>query len=268
MTTTVTQSLHSAFDEAGLPLVVAQTPQSFSRGLVGNVDSFLMDIRHEKKRSKSDFADYFLLYPGSGNQVSVLATDSKAKQLIVQVEEQERQVRWMTRKYNFARHKWEEVYNTQKVEASIRRWLIGMDELHCFFAELPKTARCDTIKHAHEALKPKELRNKREGSGAYKRQGEWFLVPVSDDEQTILDDMVTKLTPIDYRWNVPLTGMMPPGKGRPHMCDEVMHWNGNEYARGRLQHPDHRTRTLNVWHRVYRNTEVQTANIRGQTWVD
>eukprot|EP00762_Andalucia_godoyi_P003979 ANDGO_05729.mRNA.1 hypothetical protein CAOG_03840 len=290
---TASQRLHEAFDEAHLPLKVAHSTAEFSsrRGQMSATSSFMMDIRKEKSKGKNEFAQKFVIHPG-GASIDIVDTDAALRQLILKVNEGEEGVpsfiTFETRQWNSTTRKFMTRMNKQEVQASSRRFLIGMDELHCFFAELPKNSRCDTIKHAHEALRPKELRNTSE----YKRQGEWFLVPVHDSQllqklETIVSsharraevlsssvntralDGANTSTSAYYR-NTGLRGGAGkwPGKGRPHVCSEVLHWNQMEFCRGSLQHPDHRTRSLSNWHRVFRNTEEATADVKGQSWVD
>ena len=56
--------------------------------------------------------------------------------------------------------------------------------------------------------------------------------------------------------------------GRPHVCDEVVHVNGAEFARGKVRHPDHATKTMATWHRVRKNEEDIKTTIKGSRWMD
>jgi hypothetical protein len=40
------------------------------------------------------------------------------------------------------------------------------------------------------------------------------------------------------------------------------------YVRGRIRHADHKTVTLNGWHRVYMNTETQAVAMRNVAFLD
>jgi hypothetical protein len=81
------------------------------------------------------------------------------------------------------------------------KFLCGHDERHWFVAGIPEKAPVGTVRQAKEALKPAEVqtaqarkglrakaRNRRKNA-AYRRQGEWFFMPVADmavDEKLVL----------------------------------------------------------------------------------
>ena len=81
------------------------------------------------------------------------------------------------------------------------KFLCGHDERHWFVAGIPESAPVGTVRQAKEALKPAEVRaaqarrglraearNRRKNS-AYRRQGEWFFLPVPGfvvDEKLVL----------------------------------------------------------------------------------
>jgi len=81
------------------------------------------------------------------------------------------------------------------------KFLCGHDERHWFVAAVPESAAVGTVRQAKEALKPAEIqaaqshlglraeaRNRRKNA-AYRRQGEWFFLPVpgfSVDESLVL----------------------------------------------------------------------------------
>ena len=71
-----------------------------------------------------------------------------------------------------------------------QKFLCGHDERHWFVAAVPESAPVGTVRQAKEALKPAEVhtaqarqglrasaRNRRKNA-AYRRQGEWFFLPV------------------------------------------------------------------------------------------
>ena len=71
------------------------------------------------------------------------------------------------------------------------KFLCGHDESHWFVAGIPENAPVGTVRQAKEALKPVEVqtaqarqglranaRNRRKNA-AYRRQGEWFFLPVA-----------------------------------------------------------------------------------------
>src|SRR6516165_3324999 len=83
------------------------------------------------------------------------------------------------------------------------KFLCGHDESHWFVAGIPESAPVGTVRQAKEALKPAEVqtaqarqglranaRNRRKNA-AYRRQGEWFFLPVAEmlvDEKLVLRD--------------------------------------------------------------------------------
>ncbi len=192
-------------------------------------------------------------------------------------------------------------------EGKPARFLCGHDEREWFVAAVPGGA--STVVQAKEALKPRairslqtalkvpaRLRNRRKNA-AFRRQGEWFFVPVS----------VWQRDPINEKFilrNEPLRR----GTGKPHIVEQlyreagelvyvcprcpngVSEWqyqrmitqdrktaqwpwqaqrrNPRVYARGRVRHPDHATITLSDWHRVAMNTETETDTMRNVAFID
>src|SRR5204863_2536512 len=81
------------------------------------------------------------------------------------------------------------------------KFLCGHDERHWFVAGIPETAPVGTVRQAKEALKPAEVHTaqarkglkakarSRRKNAAYRRQGEWFFLPVPGfvvDEKLVL----------------------------------------------------------------------------------
>ena len=186
------------------------------------------------------------------------------------------------------------------------KFLCGHDERHWFVAGIPEAAPVGTVRQAKEALKPVEVlsaqarkrlraeaRNRRKNA-AYRRQGEWFFLPVPDfavDEKLVLP-------------NEPLRR----GGGKPHWVDRcyrtggetvyvcsrhpngvtaaqhrsilagnpkakgwgwrTMQRNPGVYVRGRVRHADHATITLHGWHRVLMNTEGQSKAMKNVAFLD
>ncbi len=74
--------------------------------------------------------------------------------------------------------------------AEKHKFLCGHDERHWFVAAIPESAPVGTVRQAKEALKPAEVRvaqarhrlraeaRNRRKNAAYRRQGEWFFLPV------------------------------------------------------------------------------------------
>jgi hypothetical protein len=192
-------------------------------------------------------------------------------------------------------------------EGKPARFLCGHDEREWFVAAVPGGA--STVVQAKEALKPRairslqtslkvptRLRNRRKNA-AFRRQGEWFFVPVSVWQRDRINEKY-------ILHNEPLRR----GTGKPHVVEQlyrvagelvyvcpkypngVNEWqyqrmikqdrkaaqwpwqaqrrNPRVYARGRVRHPDHATITLSAWHRVAMNTETETDTMRNVAFID
>jgi len=189
-------------------------------------------------------------------------------------------------------------------EETIDRFLCGHDEREWFVAAVPGAV--STVNDAMESLKPSPVlraqerarlngkERKRRKNAAFRRQGEWFFVPVDDpvvDESRLL------------RWEpIARSG------GKPHMVEELIrtggeliylcrnrpnglrekeyrkllqgrpsakNWNWQAqrvnpgvFARGDIRHPDHRTITLHDWHRVLMNTENESRTMSKVAFID
>ena len=161
---------------------------------------------------------------------------------------------------------------------------------------------------AKQALKPKDIVEVEGKAGLTKhkkaahlhknaariRQGEWFFIPASKQE----------FKPIEILHNEPIRR----GRGKPHMCEELVRFGGitvmvsrqfpngitvGEYdklikidekakrtrwdrmtrdmkvfVRGRITHPDHKTRILREWHQVIPNEETKALAMRSVAFLD
>ena len=192
-------------------------------------------------------------------------------------------------------------------EGKPARFLCGHDEREWFVAAVPGGA--STVLQAKEALKPRAIRSRqtalkvpnrlrnRRKNAAFRRQGEWFFVPVRVWERDRIDDKFILR-------NEPLRR----GAGKPHIVEQlyrvagevvyvcpkfpngvspmqyqrmlkqdrksarlgwqVLRRNPRVYARGRVRHPDHATIALSDWHRVVMNTETETDTMRNVAFID
>jgi hypothetical protein len=135
------------------------------------------------------------------------------------------------------------------------RYLCGHDESHWFVAGLEFSRETAKVRGAMESLKPDIVRREQRRKGvkhrrhrrhtaAYVRQGEWFFLPRPNVH------VVARLVEYD--------GRLVRGAGKPHLVDEVYRVPATDetYVRGRVQHLDHQTIHLDVWHQVVQNTEV------------
>jgi hypothetical protein len=184
------------------------------------------------------------------------------------------------------------------------KFLCGHDERHWFVAAIPEAARGVTgVTEAIRALQPEAVRQAvaRTGpadpysrrNGAFRRQGEWFFVPVP--ELHVAEWLVLHDEPI-----------MRGGGGSPHEIEYVYRRGGQTvyvsrrypngltqaaydrlsekagsrddwqvftrdpevFARGTVRHRDHATIVLNGWHRVVMNTEHQSQAMRHVAFID
>lgn len=174
-----------------------------------------------------------------------------------------------------------------------QRFLCGHDERHWFVAQIGESV--STVRAAKRALMPSTLLGKVSGlrpskvdnrcNRVFKRQGEWFFIPVGRD----FDDAVILR-------NEPLKRN---AGSTPHICEELVRIGGETvyivdgraysfseyrakvrrdprvarrlqrtmvaesgiYVRGCVRHADHATIRLAGWHRVLINTERVTSNV-------
>ncbi|CAN5868100.1 hypothetical protein BH23PLA1_BH23PLA1_38160 [soil metagenome] len=188
-----------------------------------------------------------------------------------------------------------------------QKFLCGHDERHWFVAAVPEVAPVGTVRQAKEALKPAEVqaaqgrhglraeaRNRRKNA-AYRRQGEWFFLPVPDfhvDESLVLRNEPLRrgnggkphwvehcyrtggeqvyvcarhpngVIEKEYRR---ILAASPRAKGWNW---QIMRRNPGVYVRGKIRHADHKTIVLHGWHQVLMNTENQAQAMRNVAFLD
>ncbi len=187
------------------------------------------------------------------------------------------------------------------------KFLCGHDERHWFVAGIPEAAPVGTVRQAKEALKPAEVQaaqarqrlkakaRSRRKNAAYRRQGEWFFLPVvglTVDEKLVLrDEPLARGNGGKPHW---AEFCYRTGGEAVHVCSRypngvteaqyrkivagntkakgwgwrTMRRNPGVYVRGRVRHPDHATITLHGWHRVVMNTEGQSKAMRNVAFLD
>ena len=185
--------------------------------------------------------------------VSVLDINTTLKQLVLYMREPVRQIRVNRSRWDpilKKTYRWDETFTTPGSST----FLIGEDEDHPFICMLPELAW--TVEQAHECLKPDEVKKLKKDE--YVRQGEWFFVP-------------TKIK-FHHRKATRKTGIIK-GRGRPHQVSEYINiWdyeNKQEFIRGNVNHPDHRTLKFSNWARVYGNKEkILDLQLSGINWFD
>ncbi len=185
------------------------------------------------------------------------------------------------------------------------KFLCGHDERDWFVAAIPESRPAANVAGAMEALKPpgvlqaqvhkgvKHKDKRRRKTAAYRRQGEWFFLPVPDwtaDGRAVLR-------------NEPLQR----GRGKPHMAEmlcrhggetvyvstqypngltekehqrvlarakgplapfRVMQRNAAVMVRGAIRHRDHKTVYLDCWHMVLPNTEAEAKAAGNVAFLD
>lgn len=175
-----------------------------------------------------------------------------------------------------------------------QRFLCGHDERHWFVAAVE--SRVSTVRAAKQALQPVQVRSgamwfapsvtENRKNVVFKRQGEWFFVPEAR-EFCVHEHLILRDEPL--RRNA---------RSKPHICEELHRHGGRPvyefrgeiwekerfeemrrnapafgrdarawqadpdvYVRGRVRHADHKTITLEGWHRVYINGEMSTSSV-------
>jgi hypothetical protein len=247
-------NLIEEFALANIKLKLISKPSQFltskRQRIKSDTTNFLMDLRTTNK--KTGYGQYFIIYPGTETTIEVLNVNKEYKQLILMVHEPEREMTVETSRWDDELKKYVTDINIIKNEAEIRHFLIGHDEGHLFVALMNKNVL--TVEQAHKSLMPFELRNK--PKSYYKRQGEWFFVPVSGliiPPETVVETKDLQI-----------------GTGRGHKAQYHVTVDGNVYVKGTIIHPDHKTLTLKDWHRVYNNNEDRQRQeiAKGITWID
>ena len=187
------------------------------------------------------------------------------------------------------------------------KFLCGHDERHWFVAAIPEAAPVGTVRAAKEALKPAEVQaaqarlglpaqaRDRRKNAAYRRQGEWFFIPVpgfSVNPRLVLrDEPITRgngskphRAEFCYRsGGVPVyvcpqyhngvnerlyRHLLEHEPGSKNWGWRVMRVNAEVYVRGHIRHADHKTIKLADWHRVLMNTENQAQAMRNVAFLD
>jgi hypothetical protein len=187
------------------------------------------------------------------------------------------------------------------------KYLCGHDERHWFVAAVPESAPVGTVCQAKEALKPAEVRSaqaskrlgaeagNRRKNAAYRRQGEWFFLPVPgfavDEALVLRNEPLRRGNGGKPHWvescyrtggeTVYVCSRHPNGvtpsqhekilAGNPKARGwnwQAMRRNPGVYVRGSIRHADHKTIVLHGWHRVLMNTEGQAQAMKNVAFLD
>jgi hypothetical protein len=245
------EHLIKEFEEADIKLKLADRPKMFSTvraRVMEDSTNFLMDLRTTNQNT--GYGQYIIIYPGVDTNIEVLDVNKDFKQLILMIQEPERELKVERRVFRHKLGKWVIVTNKIKNDPEIRHFLIGKDEGHLFVAQLNKNVL--TVQQAHKSMMPSKLRKK--PATYYKRQGEWFFVPVNSFHIDEYDKVISNGLTV--------------GTGRAHFAESYVVHKGIEYVKGTITHPDHKTLLLKDWHRVYSNNENRKQLTRGLKWID
>lgn len=161
----------------------------------------------------------------------------------------------------FTSHQWNRKINKyEEVKRAtpgfMRKFLLGMDEAHLFITELPQVGAINKVKDAHKVLKPEYIIKSEKEIRRIKRQGEWFFIPVTSEEQKRIENNINfleKKIPLEDRTN-------------PHIAEQLLNIKEEIFVLRKIQHIEHKTLKLNGWFRVLKNTEVRTTRILD--WID
>ena len=184
------------------------------------------------------------------------------------------------------------------------KMLLGHDERQLFVAAVPDNST--SVEGAMEALKPEAVvaaekrsgvkrkrRHRRRNKGRI-RQGDFFFIPVPDLD--VPEEFILKKEPINrgrgaahtveflYRTggeDVYICGRYPNGvapRTYQRFIDsnpkarfwgwQFMKRNPEVYAKGRVTHHEHATIILEVWHRVFPNTEASFGSFQQMAFID
>lgn len=238
----------------------------------GNAGVVQLDIG--RGRSKAD--EHFRAFLGArDNRVEVLGVDSDLEQLVLMIHEPRRRFELETWKAE-AERTGERIVRTKGRRAVIERFtdsrkrhfLCGMDEQHCFIAQLPEPV--SSVQRAHDVLKPTDYETlSRRAQRHVIRQGEFFFAPLSGDELKRYAQLGQKVHVSRSTGIAAAAGWTR--VGRQHVASEV--WpvdsvNRIVLVRGHVHHPDHKTLHFGEWVRVLQNREAIDRPVPGVLWVD
>lgn len=241
------QDLKKWFSKAKLLLKLVKNPMRN----INNREVFQLSVG--TKGSKRQKEIFHLFRGNKDNEVRVIDADPSTQQLILLVNEPSRE--FISQVWNVTTKKYEEVKRT--TPGFMRKYLLGMDEAHLFISELPQEGAINKVKDAHKVLKPEYIIKSEKEMRRIKRQGEWFFIPVTTEEQKKIENnlnFLEKKFPLEERFN-------------PHVAEQLLKIKEEIFVSGKIKHVEHKTLKLNGWFRVLKNTEVRNRT-RIVNWID
>ena len=280
-------NLINRFAAAGLVLKKAL------RHFGSNADVFGIDIK--RTVGGSTRCEWFEFWPGhDANRVEVVGIDSNIKQLVLLVKEEKRTFTEIVKKSRWMRGQptgvkiLKETADSWTIERSTpgnsRRFLMGVDERQLFMCQL--RGSINSVRDAHDSLKAPQVKTAEGNLGRSTRQGEWFFLPLSEGDRSMINMALKSKTSIclkKARIARTANESNHSRSGKPHVADEVLFLRepvlkhgfpvreAAVYVRGNVKHPDHATVKFAEWRKVIRNTEQQPlrgGTLLGGTWID
>lgn len=140
-------------------------------------------------------------------------------------------------------------------------YITGQDEGTYFGCELPHP--CKTVQEAYEMLIPPEVKGKK-----YRRQGEWFILPVSRENLPKFDQIAVEIrggtTLPRENENSGLHNLERSPTTTGWIPNIIVDKKGTFYAENcTLNHPDHLPVYITGWVSFHRNTAVRSVSIEG-----
>lgn len=252
------RNIKTAFEKAGLHVKFIKQRNKF---VDENIFGCWLD-RATKGKTRTEV--YVMQLGHDDNKINVVNVDQKKHQVLLSVKEEARTFR--TKEYNPRTHKKEWVEH--KTPNTMRKFLMGVDERECFMCQVNRSAR--TVEHARSLLKtPQVTFCEGKAKGRTIRQGEFFLVNVTPEEENEIKKQIKK---VGVKQNAALNDfILGEGSrliGKPHVAKELVAMPGRAlehgftvrrrpevFIRGSLRHPDHKTVKMKLWRRVILNNE-------------
>jgi hypothetical protein len=213
-----------------------------------------VDVRHDRR------GEYFDITARSGVGVEVIDLDRADRHLLL----------------------------LARADGEKSRYLCGHDERHWFVAAIPERTPVSTVEDAKLALRPNLPAT---AGNDVVRQGEWFFVPAPDfrpgpgmpirrheplsrgagSKPHVAEEAVRSGGVVLWFPRVAARSEWTARHGRGYSQKEmerlalahpIWTWSSmlrdpEVHVRGAIRHPDHATRRLHGWHRVYMNTEPE-----------